>query len=219
MFKIKLNFGNRYKTIGKIVISSLRSRDRRHNLMNQNSSSISFPNLETERLWLRQATQEDAEAIFSVFSDPDVTQFHDLDTFTYLDEAVGVVERRAKGFETGRGIRWGIARKPSNYLIGSCGFTWNKESKAAEVGYELASQFWRQGIMSEALRAVLNYGFEVKGVQFVIAEIMLDNVASRRLLEKLGFQSQGIFRERGFWKGKHHDLEEFRLMKDKFTTV
>jgi ribosomal-protein-alanine N-acetyltransferase len=73
--------------------------------------------------------------------------------------------------------------------------------------------------MSEALRAVLNYGFEVKGVQFVIAEIMLDNVASRRLLEKLGFQSQGIFRERGFWKGKHHDLEEFRLMRDKFTTV
>jgi len=132
---------------------------------------------------------------------------------------VGIVERRAKGFKTGRGIRWGIARKPSNYLIGSCGFTWNKEFNAAEVGYELASQFWRQGIMSEALRAILNYGFEVKGVQFVIAEIMLDNVASRRLLEKLGFQSQGIFRERGFWKGKHHDLEEFRLMRDKFTTV
>ncbi len=73
--------------------------------------------------------------------------------------------------------------------------------------------------MSEALRAILNYGFEVKGVQFVTAEIMLDNVASRRLLEKLGFQSQGILRERGFWKGKHHDLEEFRLMRREFTAV
>lgn len=163
---------------------------------------------------LRQATQEDAEAIFALFSDPNVTQFHDLDTFTHLDEAVGVVGRRAKGFETGRGIRWGIACKPSNYLVGSCGFTWDKAVNAAGVGYELASQFWRQGIMSEALRAILNYGFEVKGVQFVTAEIMLDNVASRRLLEKLGFQSQGILRERGFWKGKHHDLEEFRLMRD-----
>lgn len=188
-------------------------------MMNQNLSSISFPNLETERLLLRQATQEDAEAIFALFSDPNVTQFHDLDTFTHLDEAVGVVGRRAKGFETGRGIRWGIACKPSNYLVGSCGFTWDKAVNAAGVGYELASQFWRQGIMSEALRAILNYGFEVKGVQFVTAEIMLDNVASRRLLEKLGFQSQGILRERGFWKGKHHDLEEFRLMRDEFTVI
>jgi [ribosomal protein S5]-alanine N-acetyltransferase len=187
--------------------------------MNQNSLSFSFPNLETERLWLRQATQEDAEAIFTVFSDANVTQFHDLDTFIHVDEAVGVVERRAKGFETGRGIRWGITYKPGNCLIGSCGFTWNKEANAAEVGYELASQFWRQGIMSEALGAILNYGFEVKGVQFVAAEIMLDNVASRRLLEKLGFQSQGILRERGFWKGKHHDLEEFRLMRGEFTAV
>lgn len=72
--------------------------------MNLDFPSTSFPNLETKRLWLRQATQEDAEAIFAVFSDPNVTQFHDLDTFTHLDEAIGVVERRTEGFETGRGI-------------------------------------------------------------------------------------------------------------------
>lgn len=188
-------------------------------VMNQDVSSISFPNLETERLWLRRTTQEDAEAVFAVFSDPNVTQFHDLDTFTRLDEAIGVIERRAKGFESGRGIRWGIARKPDNYLIGSCGFTWDREVNAAEVGYELASQFWRQGIMSEALRAILNYGFEIGGVQFVIAEIMLENVASRRLVEKLSFQSQGVLKERGFWKGEHHDLEKFMLMRSQFTAV
>ncbi|MGL6338423.1 MAG: GNAT family N-acetyltransferase [Waterburya sp.] len=74
-----------------------------------------FPNLETERLWLRQTTQEDAEAVFAIFSDPNVTQFHNLDTFTHLDEAVRVIERRAKGFESDRGIRWGIALKPNNY--------------------------------------------------------------------------------------------------------
>jgi [ribosomal protein S5]-alanine N-acetyltransferase len=175
---------------------------------------ISFPNLETERLWLRQATQEDAEAVFAIFSDPNVTQFHDLDTFNHLNQAIGVIERRAKGFESGYGIRWGIARKSDNYLIGSCGFTWDRQANAAEVGYELASQFWRQGIMSEALRAILNYGFEIRGVQFVIAQIMLENMASRRLLENLGFQSQGILKERGFWKGKHHDLEQFILMRN-----
>lgn len=98
--------------------------------------------------------------------------------------------------------------------MGSCGFTWNEEGNAAEGGYELASQFWRQGITSEALRTVLNYGFKAQEVQRVTAEVMLDNTASRKLLEKLGFRSQGILRARGFWKGKHHDLEEFRLTPD-----
>jgi ribosomal-protein-alanine N-acetyltransferase len=81
------------------------------------------------------------------------------------------------------------AIKNCNYLIGSCGFSWDREANAAEIGYELASQFWRQGIMSEALRAVLRYGFEIKELQFFIAEIMLENLASRRLLEKLGFDA------------------------------
>jgi ribosomal-protein-alanine N-acetyltransferase len=183
------------------------------------NSLTSFPNIETERLWLRQATQEDAGDIFAIFSDPDVTQFHDLDTFTHLNQARGVIARRTRGFENGRGIRWGITRKPDSDLIGSCGFTWDREANAAEVGYELASHFWRQGIMSEALCAILNYGFEIKGVQFVIAEIMLENLASRRLLKKLGFQSQGILKERGFWKGKHHDLEQFILTISEFTAV
>jgi [ribosomal protein S5]-alanine N-acetyltransferase len=187
--------------------------------MNQDSASTSFPNLETKRLRLRQATQEDAEAIFAIFSDPKVTQFHDLDTFTHLDEAMGVIERRTKGFESGRGIRWGITRKPDDELIGSCGFMWDRDRNAAEVGYELASQFWRQGMMSEALCAILNYGFETKGMQFVIARIMLENVASRRLLEKLGFQSKGVLKEHGFWKGKHHDLEQLILKKSRLTAA
>ena len=65
----------------------------------------SFPQLETARLLLRQETPEDAEAVLAVFSDPAVTQFHDLDTFTTLKEAVGVIERRAKAI-----CRW--ARNP-----------------------------------------------------------------------------------------------------------
>lgn len=177
------------------------------------SSLTSFPCLETKRLWLRQATPEDVEAVFAVFCDLKVTQFHDLDTFACLDEASKVIERRAKGFESGRGIRWAIVHKQNNSLIGSCGFTWHDEANAAEVGYELKSQFWRQGIMSEALNAILQYGFSSREIQFVIAEVMLENVASKRLLEKLGFQSQGIFKKHSFWKGKHHDLEQFKLIK------
>ena len=188
-------------------------------VMSQNSSLISFPHLETKRLWLRQATQDDVEAVFAVFSDPKVTQFHDLDTFVYLDEASRIIERRAKGFKSGSGIRWAIVHRQNNSLIGSCGFTWHDEANAAEVGYELKSEFWRQGIMSEALSAILQYGFSSRKIEFVIAQVMLKNVASKRLLEKLGFQSLGILNKHGFWKGKHHDLEQFKLMKAKFIAM
>jgi ribosomal-protein-alanine N-acetyltransferase len=87
---------------------------------------ICFPNLQTERLWLRQTIEEDTEAVFSVFSDPKVAQFHNVDTFTQLNQATEVIERRTRGFIDGRGIRWAIARKLDNYVIGSCGLTWDK---------------------------------------------------------------------------------------------
>lgn len=178
-----------------------------------------FPHLKTKRLLLRQAIPEDAEAIFTVFCEPQVTQFHNLDTFTHIDEAIAVIERRAKGFENGHGIRWGIARQQDNRLIGSCGLTWNQEANAAEVGYELASQFWQQGIMTEALRAILQYGFETIKIEYVIAQVMLENTASQRLLQKLGFQSWGTLPQHGFCKAQHHDLEQFVLTKAEFVAV
>ena len=186
--------------------------------MSQDFSSASFPRLETKRLLLRQTTLEDVEAVFAVFSDPKVTQFHNRDRLIYLHEASQIIERRAKGFKSGRGIRWAIAVRQNNYLIGSCGFTWHRQANAAEVGYELSSQYWRQGIMSEALRAILQYGFIDREIQFVIADIMIKNIASKKLLEKLGFQSQGILEKHGFWKAQHHDLERFKMTKTELTT-
>ena len=184
--------------------------------MSQDSTSTLFPRLETKRLMLRETTNKDVAAVFAIFSDPKTTQFHNLDTFTHINEAIEVIERRAIGFKNQRGIRWGIARKADDCLIGSCGFTWNKEVTAAEVGYELKSEFWRQGIMSEALQVILQYGFEDKQLQFIIAEIMPENIASKKRLEKFSFHSQGISNKHGYWKGKYHDLERFKLTRDNF---
>jgi ribosomal-protein-alanine N-acetyltransferase len=67
--------------------------------------------------------------------------------------------------------------------------------------------------MIEALQAILQFGFLKCSLQFVTAEVMVNNTASKRLLCKLGFQSQGVFKQRGFWKGQHHDLEQFILFR------
>lgn len=187
-----------------------------------NNDSVNlFPSLETDRLWLRQATTKDSQDIFAIFADPKVTEFHDLATFESVDEALKVVERRARTFASGQGIRWSIEFKLSQRIVGSCGFSWHPEPsiKGAEIGYELASNHWRKGIMSEALSAAIRYGFETRELEFVIARVMLDNIASKGLLKKLGFKHQKTIEKGGFWKGQHHDLEQFLLERDNFVDL
>ncbi len=93
-------------------------------------------------------------------------------------------------------IRWGITRKSEPSLIGSCGYygfhTWHLR---AGIGYELAQPFWRQGIMAEALRAILELGFGGIGLNRIEAVVMPENEASIKLLEKLGFHNEGILKE------------------------
>lgn len=67
--------------------------------------------------------------------------------------------------------------------------------------------------MTEALIAILNYGFNIENLDTLVAKVMMENVASKKLLENLEFQSQGVIKNRGFWQEKHHDLEQFLLLK------
>jgi ribosomal-protein-alanine N-acetyltransferase len=175
-----------------------------------------FPQLETENLILRQIQLTDAEAMFKIFSDPSVTQYHDLDTATRIEQVQLLINRRAEFFKNGRRIRWGIARRTDNMIIGSCGYShFGQASFRAELGYELAQAHWRKGVMTEALKVIVGFGFEEMRLNRIEAMVMLENIASIRLLEKLGFQEEGILREYGYWKGKFHDLKLFsRLKKD-----
>jgi ribosomal-protein-alanine N-acetyltransferase len=102
--------------------------------------------------------------------------------------------------------------KEDDQLLGACGLgAWDREAAQAEIGYELARAYWGQGLMPEALQAIVRFGFETMGLQRIVAEVMLDNTSSCRLLNKVGFQTEGILEKRGFWKGEYHDLRLFTL--------
>jgi [ribosomal protein S5]-alanine N-acetyltransferase len=178
-----------------------------------------FPQLETENLILRQIQLSDAEAVFKIFSDASVTRYHDLDTATRLEQAQFLINRRADLFKSGQRIRWGIARKVDNIIIGSCGYNcWIKSSSRAEIGYELAKVHWRKGFMTEALRAIIDFGFQAMRLNRIEAMVMLENIASIKLLEKLGFEEEGILREYGYWKGNFHDLKLFSILKKNWSS-
>jgi ribosomal-protein-alanine N-acetyltransferase len=180
--------------------------------MISDSAKSQFPQLETKNLILRASNLSDAEAIFQVFADEDVTKYHDLEPPTSIEQVKGLINRRSERFKSRQGIRWGIARKNDNVIIGSCGYGY-KSPFLGEIGYELAKAHWQQGIMTEALRAVIKFGFQAIGLNRIEAMVMLENTASIKLLQKLGFLEEGILREYGYWKGQFHDLRIFSLLK------
>lgn len=177
-----------------------------------------FPFLTTRRLLLREFRQSDAQAVFDIFSQDELTRHHNQSTMRALEEAETLVSARINVFIEGAGIRWAIVlRHQKDRVIGSCGFyNLNKMNSSVEIGYDLHPAYWRQHIMSEALRAAIDFGFSEAGwfpLNRVEALTYLENEASAGLLLKLGFQEEGIRREYGFRRGKFHDLRCFSLLR------
>jgi ribosomal-protein-alanine N-acetyltransferase len=81
------------------------------------------------------------------------------------------------------------------------------------VGYELAREAWGQGYMRETLLAVLGFGFVQMQLNRVEAQVHPDNVASLKLVERLGFVREGLLREAGWWGGQAQDLVQFSLLR------
>lgn len=172
-----------------------------------------FPELKTERLVLRRITADDAPDIFAIFSNPEVTRYYDLDTFTRPSQAKDLIHRHEVQFERDAGIRWGIELKGARQLIGTGGVGWQRWNFSAILGYELAREYWNRGIMTEAIRAMADYIFNRAGMNRIQATTEVENVASMRVLEKVGFREEGLLREWGFWKGAFHDVRCFSLLR------
>ncbi len=181
--------------------------------------ALSFPQLETERLILREyrLDETDQMALFRIFSDSRVTRFYNLGAFTEPEEAWRLLQRRYERFWQGQGIRWAITLKGNDSIIGSCGFnSLSKKKRTGEMGYELARPYWQQGIMTEAAKAAVAYGFTSLELDRAEAWVMPANRASANLLLKVGFQSEGVLKGKGYWDGRFHDLELFSLLKEQW---
>lgn len=173
-----------------------------------------FPQLETERLCLRQLSLSDAKDVFEIFSDDEVTKHYDLATFTSIERAERFINRMNEKFATNEGIRWAIALKSTNRLMGTCGYNAvYSSSRRAIIGYELKREHWGQGYIPEALHAMIKYGFAELQLNRLEAFVIPGNERSFKVLSKLGFVEEGILREYGFWKDQFWDMRCFSLLK------
>lgn len=176
-----------------------------------------FPIIKTERLVLRNLLLEDAVTLKEYWSHPDVTKYLTLEPFKTVDEAVAMIELLNGLPMDNQGFRWAITRKEDGKVLGTCGFhNCKPEHCRAEVGYELGNDYWRQGIMAEALTAILQYGFSKAGYNRIEAFVTAGNEKSTGILEKLGFKQEGLLREYEFARGNFIDLYCYSLLKSEY---
>jgi ribosomal-protein-alanine N-acetyltransferase len=160
-----------------------------------------FPVLETERVTLRKITLADAEDFFGYYSNPQVTKYLDWRGPSTIEEAQEVIQAWNNNYEQKMIIPWGIALKHSDRLIGTIPFIPIRGTFESTplfptaVGFELSQQYWNTGIMSEALHAVIDFGFNQMGSHRIQAEVYPENTPSLRLLKKAGFQEEGTLRK------------------------
>ncbi len=172
-----------------------------------------FPVLKTERLLLRELVPDDAEALFAIYSNPKVMAGHGIPIFQDISEAHELIEWYAKTFRAKRALRWGVTLRDSSTLLGTCGLHHiSAGHHRAEIGYELASTHWRQGIMSEAVRTVVRFGLAEMGFHRIEAIVDPDNPASANLLRKVGFTEDGYLRERFYDNGRFVDDWFFSIL-------
>jgi len=143
--------------------------------------------LESDRLLLREFVLDDAEVFFRMVSDPDVTRYTG-DGGKTLDEArKGLAERVLRDYEIRGYGRWATVLKATGHVIGFAGLKYLDDLREIDLGYRFFKEHWGQGLATEVSKAILAYGFESLQLERIIGIADIDNLASRRVLEKVGF--------------------------------
>lgn len=145
--------------------------------------------LSTDRMYLREFTLADADAVFEFNSEPEVTRYTgDADAVKTRQDAEKIIsEIWLKEYQQYGYGRWAIVLKETDRVIGFCGFKYIESLAMPDLGYRLLPDYWGVGLATEIAQATLAYGKRVMALENAFADAMPDNIASNKILEKLGF--------------------------------
>lgn len=173
-----------------------------------------FPDLSTKKLLLRKMDNTDADELFKLRSDNSVMKFIGKKPMENIDEAKAFINLINDNVNNNSGINWAITLKEEpGKLIGVIGL-WRiiKEHYRAEIGYMLRPEFWRKGIIKEAILGVIDYGFNEMKLHSIQGNINAINIASGKALESAGFVREAFFKEDFFFDGKFVNTEIYSIL-------
>jgi len=171
------------------------------------------PTLTTDRLRLRPVTDLDVDALFALHSDAHALRYWDSPPWRTHDRAERFIAGCRRMSEDGTGTRLAIERAEDTTFVGWCTLSlWNRDYRSASLGYCLAPDSWGNGYATEAARALLDWGFDSLDLNRIQATCDTRNLASARVLEKLGFALEGTLREDCVVDGEVSDSWVFGLL-------
>lgn len=144
-----------------------------------------FPNLETERLFLRRVVNEDVNEIFALRSDKETMKYIPRPLVKTIEDTLAHIAMIDEKIENNEGINWAITLKNDPIMIGLIGhYKIKPEHFRAEIGYMLLPEYHGKGIITEAIQETVKYGFEIMQLHSVEAIINPENLASEKVLQK-----------------------------------
>ena len=166
-----------------------------------------FPEFETDRLVLRRLRKNDVQEIFFFRSDEILLKYIGKEPATSIREAEEFIIKIESNVNANNAIMWGIALKENpEKLIGSiCYWNIQLENHRSEIGFLLHPDYWRKGIMKEAINKILEYGFGTMGLHSIEGRIHPENIASASVLESTGFIKEGFLKEDFYFRGQFLD--------------
>ncbi|MFV8351671.1 GNAT family N-acetyltransferase [Flavobacterium sp. XS2P14] len=172
-----------------------------------------FPNLETERLLLRRVDSNDIKEIFALRSNPETMKYIPRPLVKTDEEALAHIAMIDGKIDSNEGINWAITLKNNPKLIGIIGHYMIKpEHYRAEIGYMLLPEYHGKGIVSEAVKEVVKYGFEVMKLHSIEAVLDPENYGSAKVLEKNGFVKEAHLKENSFFEGRFLDTLIYSIL-------
>ncbi|MCW8126089.1 GNAT family N-acetyltransferase [Microbulbifer halophilus] len=180
--------------------------------MNPDELGARLPSLEGEGLQLRWLIGRDLPALESIFSDRDVVRYMATEPLDTRAASECYLQSIREGFLEGSLYQWGIER--AGQIVGTCTLAAiDRDNRCAEIGFALGRQHWGRGLVLRAVPAVIDFAFGRLKLHRLGADVDPRNSASIRVLEKLGFQREGLRRECYFHLGEIQDALLFGLLQ------
>lgn len=174
-----------------------------------------FPRFDLGGIELRELRVSDAEDYYNYMNSDEVKEFLTYDNIpSTMNAAIDDVRYWGSLFLNRRSVYWGITLSETDNLIGTVGFnSWNMYHRRAEVSYDLSYLCWGHGVMSRCLTKVLDFAYNEMNLTRVQATVVTTNFKSIKLLEKLGFQKEGLLKKYEIIGGKYMDYYIYAKVK------
>ncbi|MEM5879615.1 MAG: GNAT family protein [Candidatus Aenigmatarchaeota archaeon] len=175
-----------------------------------------------ERIFLKIPEMKNAKAICKYANDKAIARYTTIPHPYKLKHAKNFVKRVKQKMKKKESYEFSIVLKETGEIIGGIGLiNISKFHKNAELGYWLAKKYWGQGLMSEAMKLILDFGFNKLKLHKIYARVYKPNKRSSHLLEKFGFKLEGNFRKhlKGRFSNKWYDELRYGLLREEWKSI